>query len=172
LCATEANDDAMKHVAAFARLEWLDLWHTSVTDAGLERLAALKGLRDLNLNDTKVTDAGLEQLGKMTSRSCSLLQFDSIAVTILLNLGLRIGMGIPGKMRTSSILMRLVFARMVRSVSRSSSQLRSERRRNRHGDFPQNVWPGLRSPCMVGFAVTTEANMAASGHNSPTGHRP
>ena len=46
-------------VAAFAELQWLNLWHTRITDAGLEPLLALKDLKYLNLTDTKIGDAGL-----------------------------------------------------------------------------------------------------------------
>jgi len=67
LAETQANDEAMLHVASLQNIEWLDLWHTRVTDAGLQRLAALDNLKHLNLTDTRVTDAGLEFLGLMSS---------------------------------------------------------------------------------------------------------
>ena len=60
----EVNNDAMKHVAAFAGLEWLDLWHTRVTDAGLHD-SLLKGLKEQTPMDTKITDAGRAPLGKL-----------------------------------------------------------------------------------------------------------
>ena len=65
LSETEANDDALRHVAGFAGLQWLNLWHTRVTDAGLRHLAALRSLKYLNLTDTAIGNAGLEQLGKI-----------------------------------------------------------------------------------------------------------
>src|SRR5262249_42556766 len=60
--STLLKDAGLKHLAAFPKLQTLNLGETDVSDAGLKDIVALKGLQTLSLYATAVTDAGLKEL--------------------------------------------------------------------------------------------------------------
>lgn len=56
------DDEGLKIVARFGKLEYLDLSWNDISDVGLARLESLKELRSLYLYETKITSAGLSRL--------------------------------------------------------------------------------------------------------------
>src|ERR1019366_8122522 len=64
LRGANVTDAALKALAVFKQLSFLDLSLAQVTDAGLKDVRALKTLRTLSLSGTKVTNAGLKEFGE------------------------------------------------------------------------------------------------------------
>lgn len=64
VAAPDIDDDWLKNIADFTKLERLDLSDTQVTDAGLAQLKGLTSLEHLYLVNTLVSDAGLEHLNR------------------------------------------------------------------------------------------------------------
>ena len=60
------SDDALRHLAAFGRLNVLDLSLMPIGDAGLEHIKDLSSLISLRLDGTKVTDASLANIEGLT----------------------------------------------------------------------------------------------------------
>jgi len=65
LWSVAVTDFNVRHVAALAQLEALDLGETSLTDRGVSELAHLKNLQTLDLHGTRVTSKGLAALAGM-----------------------------------------------------------------------------------------------------------
>ena len=60
--ASTATDATLAHVGPLTRLQWLSVYHASVSDAGLVHLKGLTNLSFLQLAGTQVTDAGMNEL--------------------------------------------------------------------------------------------------------------
>ncbi len=71
LHASKVDDAMVRHLAAMANLETLDISHNPITDKGLAELQAIRTLKILNLQGTKVTAAGVADLQK-TLPSCKI----------------------------------------------------------------------------------------------------
>jgi cellulose synthase/poly-beta-1,6-N-acetylglucosamine synthase-like glycosyltransferase/Leucine-rich repeat (LRR) protein len=67
LSATGVNDDALKEIGSFPKLQELELDGTNVTSGVFPYFESLKQLKNLSLAGTQVTDAGFEAVGKLTS---------------------------------------------------------------------------------------------------------
>ena len=61
---TAVSDEGLIQLAPQAKLEWLDLAHTSTTDRGLGFMRGAQRLRQVNLDATAVTDRSLGLLAK------------------------------------------------------------------------------------------------------------
>jgi hypothetical protein len=78
------NDDSLKLLKDFPRLQMLYLPGTNATDAGLKHLAGLNKLQHLSLSNTRITDAGLVHLAGMTQ-----LIFLDVSNTSITDTGLK-----------------------------------------------------------------------------------
>jgi len=67
MSSTGANDDALRDVRKFPRLQDIQLDETNVTSGVLQHFDGLKLLKSLSLAGTQVTDTGFAAIGKLTS---------------------------------------------------------------------------------------------------------
>lgn len=77
------DDNWLRNISNFTKLERLDLSETQITDAGLAQLKGLTSLDHLYLVNTLVSDAGLEHLKGLTK-----LEWLSLISTRVSNAGL------------------------------------------------------------------------------------
>jgi len=79
LAGTNLNDEGLKALPGFYRLQTLNLGETGITDTGLKELGRKDHLTGLNLAGTEITDTGLKLIGRW--RSISDLNLDDTAIT-------------------------------------------------------------------------------------------
>jgi Leucine-rich repeat (LRR) protein len=64
-CHSNLPDSALAMLAAFPKLEHLDVISDKVTDDGLKQLKNLPNLRELTINSSTITDKGLDVLKEL-----------------------------------------------------------------------------------------------------------
>jgi hypothetical protein len=67
ICKTKIDDDGIKYLLKYSRVQCLNLAQDQLTDKGVEQLKDLTSLRELHIARMRITDACLDSVSRLTN---------------------------------------------------------------------------------------------------------